>query len=39
MTPDEKKAFKHLLGALNTYVVADGKVDYRETTSLVGLPG
>jgi len=37
MKPEEKKAFRALLTALNNYVSADGKVDLRETEMLLGM--
>ena len=37
LTPEEKKSFRHLLRTLEGFVLADGRVDYRETTSLLGL--
>ena len=37
MTVEEKKAFRQLMAALRGYVGADGKVDLRETESMLGL--
>ena len=36
-TASEKRAFQQMLSAAKNLVIADGKVDYRETTMLVGL--
>ena len=37
MNSDEKRAFKQMLNAAKNLVIADGKVDYTETTMLMGM--
>ena len=37
MSPKEKMAFRQLLNGLVNFVGADGKVDFRETTAILGL--
>ena len=37
MTPEEKKQFRRLLWALEGFVGADGKVNWRESASILGL--
>lgn len=37
MSVEEKKRFRALLSALEHFVIFDGKVDYRETTAILGL--
>ena len=37
MSSEEKQAFRQMLNAVQNLVVADGKVDYTESTMLVGL--